>query len=113
MSNPRSSCPRSRPAWRLAAHVPASAAQRNPPNAEYHYRAYHQPTPYPFADFRSCHFPAGTLTALESQPRVSFHSCLEGPVRLIAATGSYDLDAGAFLLFAPGLLYQWRNDGSG
>jgi AraC-like DNA-binding protein len=81
------------------------------PQSERHYVVYCQPTAQPFSQFRSCHFAAGTLTALDSQPRVSFHGCLEGPVQLMTTTGACELDAGAFLLLAPGLLYQWQNDG--
>ncbi len=93
------------PDW-LRTPAPLFAGQE--PN----FLAYFHPTPRPFYLFGAAHFQAGQSSCLHSHPCVAFHSCLQGPVTLLAAGREHALDAGVFYLLAPGVRHQWHNRGS-
>jgi AraC-like DNA-binding protein len=75
------------------------------------YLAYLRPTPRPFVNFASGHFPPATLTQPHSHPCIALHGCLQGPVTLIMPDGEATLEAGTFYLIGPGLRHSWRNSG--
>lgn len=75
------------------------------------YLAYVRPTPRPFLNFASGHFPAGTVTTPHSHPCVALHGCLSGPLTLCTSDSEVVLEAGVFYLIGPGQRHSWRNDG--
>ena len=79
--------------------------------ADMSYVGYMRPTPLPFMQFVSGHFPPGTLTQQHSHPCIALHGCLHGPLTLITDEGDLPLDAGVFYLLAPGVRHHWRNSG--
>ena len=77
--------------------------------ADMSYLGYLRPTPRPFMQFVSGHFPPGTLTQQHSHPCIALHGCLHGPLTLITDQGEHQLDAGVFYLLAPGVPHHWCN----
>ncbi len=75
------------------------------------YLAYLRPTPRPFLNFASGHFPPATLTQPHRHPCIALHGCLQGPLTLCTSAGDVPLDAGVFYLIGPELTHCWRNDG--
>lgn len=79
--------------------------------ADMSYLGYLRPTPRPFMQFVSGHFPPGTLTQQHSHPCIALHGCLHGPLTLFTDQDEFELDAGVFYLLAPGVRHHWRNAG--
>lgn len=79
--------------------------------ADMSYVGYLRPTPRPFMQFVSGHFPPGTLTQQHSHPCIALHGCLHGPLTLFTERGDLPLDAGTFYLLAPGVTHHWQNSG--
>jgi AraC-like DNA-binding protein len=75
------------------------------------YLAYMRPTPRPFLNFASGHFPASTVTAPHTHPCIALHGCLHGPLTFCTTEGEMVLDAGVFCLIGPGVRHFWRNEG--
>lgn len=77
--------------------------------ADRSYLAYVRPTPPPFAQFVSGHFPPGTSTQRHRHHCLAVHGCLQGPLLLETARGKHPLEAGDFCLLAPELDHHWKN----
>lgn len=75
------------------------------------YLAYLRPTPRPFLNFVSGHFPPATKTRPHAHPCIALHGCLQGPVTLCTSEEEFWLETGVFYLIAPGIDHSWRNDG--
>lgn len=75
------------------------------------YLAYIRPTPRPFLNFASGHFPTATVTTPHSHPCIALHGCLHGPLTLCTTECEVALEAGVFYLIGPGLRHFWRNEG--
>ncbi len=74
------------------------------------YLAYLRPTPRPFINFSSGHFPPGTLTQPHSHPCLALHGCLNGPLTLCTPEVEVPLDSGVFYLIAAETRHWWHND---
>jgi AraC-like DNA-binding protein len=73
------------------------------------YLAYVRPTPPPFAQFVSGHFPPGTSTQRHRHHCLALHGCLQGPLILETVKGKQTLEVGDFCLLPPELEHYWQN----
>lgn len=77
--------------------------------ADRSYLAYVRPTPAPFTQFVSGHFPPGTSTEPHRHSCVAIHGCLQGPLVLETAKGGHSLEVGDFCLMSADVEHNWRN----
>jgi AraC-like DNA-binding protein/quercetin dioxygenase-like cupin family protein len=77
--------------------------------ADMSYLAYVRPTPPPFAQFVSGHFPPRTSTQRHRHHCLAIHGCLQGPLILETTKGKQSLEVGDFCLLAPELDHYWQN----
>lgn len=77
--------------------------------ADRSYLAYVRPTPTPFTQFVSGHFPPGTSTQPHRHGCVAIHGCLQGPLVLATSSGDHALEGGDFCLLAGDVVHNWRN----
>jgi AraC-like DNA-binding protein/quercetin dioxygenase-like cupin family protein len=82
-----------------------------PEVADRSYLAYLRPTPPPFVQLASGHFPAATQTQPHRHPCLALHGCIQGRLTLRTNEGELPVDAGVFFLLGPGVAHSWRNDG--
>jgi AraC-like DNA-binding protein/quercetin dioxygenase-like cupin family protein len=86
-----------------------SAAPAAEPVADVSYLAYVRPTPPPFTQFVSGHFPPGTSTQRHRHHCLAIHGCLQGPLILKTSKEKQPLEVGDFCLLAPELEHCWEN----
>jgi AraC-like DNA-binding protein/quercetin dioxygenase-like cupin family protein len=77
--------------------------------ADMSYLAYVRPTPAPFVQFVSGHFPPGTSTQQHRHSCIAIHGCLQGPLVLQTAKRARELEVGDFCLLAADIDHHWRN----
>ena len=77
--------------------------------ADMSYLAYVRPTPAPFTQFVSGHFPPGTSTQRHRHSCIAIHGCLQGPLVLETAKAAHSLEVGDFCLLAADIDHHWRN----
>lgn len=89
-----------------------TSATHSPPVQDRSYLAYLRPTPRPFLNLASGHFPPGTRTEPHAHPCLAIHGCLKGPLTLQLAEQQVVLDAGVFYLIPAGVTHRWHNQGT-
>ena len=90
--------------------APGSAKAMNHATvADMSYLAYVRPTPAPFTQFVSGHFPPGTSTQRHRHSCIAIHGCLQGPLVLQTAKRAQELEVGDFCLLAADIDHHWRN----